>query len=88
MIPTAPVAVRSEALAAKVVWDPRVRLVPLAGEVKFTEGAGFMGAGVGLGVGVGVGEGFGIVVEEKPFTTIKKHHKTNKKPHGTVEIRL
>jgi hypothetical protein len=69
MTPAAPVAVRSEAVAAKVVWDPNVRLLPLAGEVKFTVGTGFMGAGVGLGVGVGVGEGFGVVVEENPFTT-------------------
>ena len=71
MTPAAPVAVRSEAVAAKVVWDPKVRLLPLAGEVKRTAGAGFMGDGVGLGVGVGVGvgEGFGVVVEENPVTT-------------------
>jgi hypothetical protein len=69
MIPAAPVAVRSEAVAAKVIWDPKLRLVPLAREVKFTVGAGFMGAGVGLGMGVGVGEGFGAVVEETPVTT-------------------
>ena len=73
MIPTVPVDVRSEALAASVNCAPRLMLVPLVGEVRLTVGAGLRGAGVGdglgLGVGVGVGDGVGVVAVEEPVTT-------------------
>ena len=60
--PTAPVDVRSEALAVRVSWDPRLMLVPLVGEVRLIVGAGFTGTGVGVGVGLGLGLGDGVGV--------------------------
>ena len=58
--PTAPVDVRSEAFAVRVICDPRLMLVPLVGEVRLTVGAGFTGAGGGVGVGLGLGDGVGV----------------------------
>ena len=62
MTPTEPVAVRSEAFAARVTCAPRVMLVPLVGEERLTVGAGLSGAGVGVGVGPGLGDGVGVGV--------------------------
>ncbi len=67
--PTAPVDVRSEALAVRVIIDPRLMLVPLVGEVRLTMGAGFTGAGVGVGVGLGLGDGVGVGVGVAPVMT-------------------
>ena len=71
MTPTAPLDVRSEASAVSVIWDPRLMLVPLVGEVRLTVGAGLtgVGVGVGLGLGDGVGVGVGVVDAAAPVTT-------------------
>ena len=52
-----------------MIWDPRLMLVPLVGEVRLTVGAGFTGAGVGVGVGLGDGVGVGVVDAAAPVTT-------------------
>ena len=67
--PAEPVAVRSDALAARVNCAPRLMVVPLAGDVRFTTGAGLGGFGVGDGDGFGVGVGVGVVVVETPLKT-------------------
>jgi hypothetical protein len=41
MTPTAPVDVRSEALAERVTLSPGLKVAPLNGEVRVTVGAGF-----------------------------------------------
>ena len=71
MIPAVPADVRSAALAVIVNCAPRLMLVPLAGEVRLTVGAGFCGVGVGdgLGDGDGVGVGVGGTAAEAPVTT-------------------
>ena len=75
MIPTVPVDVRSEALAASVNCAPRLMLVPFVGEVRLTVGAGLRGTGVGDGLGLGdgdgegVGDGVGVVAVDAPVMT-------------------